>query len=149
MKQFFFQISVIDAFDKTVIASHIGLAAKATDAVRVIKTAVGKRNISKRQSLVVRSDNGPQFRAKVFSEAMEALGITHERIPVNTPNMNAYIESFHSILEDKCYSRHEFETFAEAYEAVSCYLYSTITNVDTAASDTWPQYGSMKDTALP
>lgn len=54
---------------------------------------------------------------------MATLGITHERIPINTPNMNAYIESFHSILEDECYSRHEFETFAEAYEAISYYLY--------------------------
>lgn len=53
---------------------------------------------------------------------MDKLGIIHERIPVNTPNMNAYIESFHSILEDECYSRHEFDTFAEAYEAISDYL---------------------------
>jgi putative transposase len=122
-KQFFFQISVIDAFDKSIIASHIGLTAKAVDAVRVIKNAVNKRNISRHHGLIVRSDNGPQFRAKVFSEAMEALGITYERIPVNTPNMNAYIESFHSILEDDCYSRNEFETFAEAYETIGCYLH--------------------------
>jgi len=40
----------------------------------------------------------------------------------HTPNMNAYIESFNSILEDECYSRYEFETFAEAYEAISTYL---------------------------
>jgi putative transposase len=50
------------------------------------------------------------------------LKITHERIPVNSPNLNAYIESFHSILEDECYSRHEFETFQEAYEEVNKYL---------------------------
>ena len=81
-----------------------------------------KRNIKETDKLILRSDNGPQFRAKVFSKAMETLGITHERIPINTPNMNAYIESFHSILEDECYSRYEFETFAEAYEAISTYL---------------------------
>lgn len=121
-KRFFFQISVIDAFDKTIIDSHIGLTAKAIDAARVIKNAVRKRNIKKTDGLILRSDNGPQFRAKAFSEAMATLGITHERIPVNTPNMNAYIESFHSILEDECYSRHEFETFAEAYEAIGYYL---------------------------
>lgn len=122
-KQFFFQISVIDAFDKTVIDSHIGLTAKATDAARVIKNAMLKRDIGKNDGLIVRSDNGPQFRAKVFAETMETLGVTHERIPINTPNMNAYIESFHSILEDECYSRHEFDTFADAYEAISQYLH--------------------------
>lgn len=121
-KQFFFQISVIDAFDKTVIDSHIGLTAKARDAIRVVKNAVRKRNIKKTDQLVLRSDNGPQFRAEAFSKAMDKLGIIHEKIPIKTPNMNAYIESFHSILEDECYSRYEFNTFAEAYEAISEYL---------------------------
>jgi putative transposase len=37
--------------------------------------------------------------------------------------MNAYIESFHSILEDECYSRYEFGTFADAYKAISWYLH--------------------------
>ena len=122
-KRFFFQISVIDAFDKTIIDSHIGLHAEAKDAARVVKNAIKKRNIKKTDKLVLRSDNGPQFRAKAFSKAMDELGIIHERIPINTPNMNAYIESFHSILEDECYSRYDFNTFAEAYEAVTDYLY--------------------------
>jgi putative transposase len=121
-KQFFFQISVIDAFDKTIIDSHIGLTAKASDAIRVVENAVRKRNIKKTDQLVLRSDNGPQFRAEAFSKAMEELGIIHERIPINSPNLNAYIESFHSILEDECYSRYEFHTFAEAYEAIFDYL---------------------------
>lgn len=46
----------------------------------------------------------------------------HERISVKTPNMDAYIESFHSILEEECYSRYEFDSFAEAYEAISEYM---------------------------
>lgn len=72
--------------------------------------------------LTLRSDNGPQFRAKEFTETLDRLGINHERIPINTPNLNAYIESFHSILEDECYSRHEFETFQDVYREVTAYL---------------------------
>lgn len=34
--------------------------------------------------------------------------IIHERIPVKIPNMNAHIETFHSILEAECYPIHEF-----------------------------------------
>jgi putative transposase len=41
-RRFFFQISVIDAFDKEIIDSHIGLTAKAQDAIRVVKNAVRK-----------------------------------------------------------------------------------------------------------
>ena len=70
----------------------------------------------------IRTDNGPQFIARFFIELCQKLGITHERIPVGTPNLNAHIEAFHSILEDDCYSRHQFNTYAEAYEQVSLYM---------------------------
>jgi len=46
----------------------------------------------------------------------------HERIPPHTPNMNAYIESFHSLLERELLAITEFATFAEAYEAVDRYM---------------------------
>lgn len=48
---------------------------------------------------VIRSDNGPQFISHRFEEACESFGMIHERIPPKTPNKNAHIESFHSILE--------------------------------------------------
>ncbi|WP_201319372.1 IS3 family transposase [Paenibacillus sp. EPM92] len=36
--------------------------------------------------------------------------------------MNAHIEAFHSILEQECLSRHEFESYQDAYRIVSDYL---------------------------
>lgn len=119
--QFFYQISIIDIFDRCIVGSHIGLSAKAKDAAKIVEIAAQQRNIDPGQ-LTLRSDNGPQFRAKEFTETLDRLGINHERIPINTPNLNAYIESFHSILEDECYSRHEFETFQDAYREVTAYL---------------------------
>ena len=104
ISQFFYQMSIIDIFDRTIVESHIGLSAKAKDAARIVSIAAQKRNIQPGQ-LVIRSDNGPQFRAKAFAKKLQELGIIHERIPVNSPNLNAYIE-----------------TFQEAYEEVSQYL---------------------------
>jgi putative transposase len=46
----------------------------------------------------------------------------HERIPPKTPNKNAHIESFHSILEAECYQRHEFETYPQVYEIVTQFI---------------------------
>lgn len=121
IKQFFYQISIIDIFDRAIVESHIGLSAKAKDAARIVQIAFEKRGLKPGQ-LIIRSDNGPQFKAKAFTKALHELGIIHERIPINSPNLNAYIESFHSILEDECYSRHEFESFQDAYEVVNNYL---------------------------
>ena len=52
----------------------------------------------------------------------KSLGLRHQRIPVKTPNMNAHIESFHSILQKDCYNRYEFTSYIEVYEVVSDYM---------------------------
>ena len=71
---------------------------------------------------VIRSDNGPQFISHLFEEACATFGMIHERIPVRTPNKNAHIESFHSILEAECYQRNEFETYPQTYEIVTQFI---------------------------
>ncbi|WP_369688925.1 integrase core domain-containing protein [Bacillus sp. FJAT-26390] len=52
----------------------------------------------------------------------EEFHIHHERIPPKSPNMNAYIESYHSQLERDLLQKNEYETFADAYEAIDRYL---------------------------
>ena len=121
--RFFFQMSVIDIYDRSVIAYHLGLSATAKDAARVLITAFNKRGLENENDLpVIRTDNGPQFIAEAFQATCESLRLAHERIPVKSPSMNAYIESFHAILEDECYRRHEFHNFEEVYRTVSEYM---------------------------
>ncbi|MPM43285.1 IS3 family transposase ISHahy4 [bioreactor metagenome] len=121
--KFFFQLSLIDVFDRSIIDYHIGLSCKASDACNVLRNSLRKRNICGNSILPkIRTDNGPQFIAKEFEEFCNSSGLIHQRIPVKTPNMNAHIESFHSILEDECYSRNEWSSFKEAYKAVAEYM---------------------------
>nr|WP_259370068.1 integrase core domain-containing protein [Weizmannia acidilactici] len=87
-----------------------------------------QRAFQKRQSLdmtqkpVIRTDNGPQFISHAFEEFCENMKMEHERIPPKTPNMNAHIESFHRIFEDDCLSRWQFESYTEAYKAVTEFM---------------------------
>lgn len=121
--RFFFIISIIDVYDRNIIAFHIGLTATAGDASRVLKEAFLARGLNpNNRNVSVRTDNGPQFVAKKFQEACKRLSIVHERIPNNTPNLTAFIESFHALLEGECLIRYEFESYAEAYKAVSEYM---------------------------
>lgn len=121
--RFFFLMSIIDVYDRNIVSYHIGLRAQAADAERILKEALLARGlIPRKHEVFIRTDNGPQFVAHKFKEACTKLGIKHERIPNRTPNMNAFIESFHAILEDDCLTRHEFNTYAEAYKAVSEYI---------------------------
>ena len=120
---FLFQLSLIDVFDRSVIDYHLGLSCKAKDAARILKRSLAKRGLGKGMLLPkIRTDNGPQFASNLFAETIEGLGLIYERIPVKTPNMNAHIESFHSILESECYSQNEFESFMDAYAIITDYM---------------------------
>ena len=99
-------------FDRNVIAYQLGLTCKATQIVLKLEETLKSRTLLGKDKIpVVRTDNGPQFVSKVFEDALKKYNIVCERIPVATPNMNAHIEAFHSILEAECYAIHEFTSF--------------------------------------
>lgn len=117
--RFFFVLSYIDVFDRSIVDYYMGLSCTANDAVDTLKRALWFRNLyDKDTKPVIRSDNGPQFISNWFQDSCAELHIEHERIPFKSPNMNAYIESYHSILESECFSLYEFRSYAEAYETV-------------------------------
>jgi integrase len=81
---------------------HIGLNCESKHAVFTLRNALEKRQINpQKSSLIIRSDNGPQFISHLFEESCGLLNLEHERIPTKTPNKNAHIESFHRLLEDE------------------------------------------------
>jgi len=119
--RFFFLASVIDVFDRSIVGYFRGSSCKAKDITNMLKDAFKKRNVripenvNDHFSVIIRTDNGPQFLSKKFGEFCVDFNVYHERIPPKSPNLNAYIESFHSIIERECYQRHQFECFEEAY----------------------------------
>ena len=66
---------------------------------------------------MIRSDNGPQMRSHAFHQYSEKweIKLNHECIPVQTPNKNAHVESFFSIVESEFMKVRYFHTFADAY----------------------------------
>lgn len=121
--RFFYVMSIIDVFDRSIIDYHIGLSCEASDAARILKNSLFKRQLyTSKAKPVIRSDNGPQYVSNLFAITCLELEIEHERIPHRTPNKNAHIESFHSILEKECLSRNEFSSYAEAYRTVSDFM---------------------------
>lgn len=122
-QRFFFLMSIIDVFDRAIIAYHIGLSCEAKDLVQITQEALMKRQLFGKESKpVIRSDNGPQFISHAFENACNRFQLIHERIPPKTPNKNAHIESYHAIIERECYVRQEFETYQQAYEIVSDFI---------------------------
>lgn len=95
--RFFYVASILDVFDRCIVATHVGLTCKSKDILKILSVALRNRGLRETADLILRSDNGPQFRSKLLNKECQKLGIKQEFIPYKTPNMNAHIESFHSI----------------------------------------------------
>lgn len=122
-QRFFYVLCTIDVLDREIIDYHMGLSCEGKHAAGLIQRALWQRQLFEtEQRPVIRTDNGPQFISHVFEEACETYGVTHERIPPKTPNKNAHIEAFHSLLEAECLQRYEFSSYQEAYEIVTGYI---------------------------
>jgi transposase InsO family protein len=62
----------------------------------------------------IRSDNGPEFTAKVVRSWLERLGVKTLFIEPGSPWENGYIESFNGKLRDELLNREIFTTLTEA-----------------------------------
>lgn len=121
--RFFFLLCVLDVYDRAVIDFHIGLSCEGQHAAGLIQRSLWKRKLFDTGARpVIRTDNGPQFISHVFEQACLTHETVHERIPPKTPNKNAHIESFHSLLESECLRRNEFSSYQEAYSTVTSYI---------------------------
>lgn len=62
----------------------------------------------------IRSDNGPQFVAKLLAEHLKKQGLEHEFIHPATPQQNGHIESFHNTVERLVCRKYEFSDLDNA-----------------------------------
>ncbi|WP_409296797.1 IS3 family transposase [Peribacillus sp. SCS-26] len=124
--RFFFVACAIDVFDRCVVGFYTGPRCKAVDITAMLKEAIVRRALKlpeeDRHCIIIRTDNGPQFVSSHFGEFCEQNRVYHERIPPRSPNYNAYIESFFSLLERHVFRRYTFEYFEEAYYRVGEYM---------------------------
>ncbi|ROV64224.1 transposase, partial [Streptomyces globisporus] len=69
-QRFFFLLSLIDVYDRSIIDYHMGLSCEGKHAAQILQRALWKRRLFEKDQLpVVRTDNGPQFISHAFEEA--------------------------------------------------------------------------------
>lgn len=115
-----FFLGFIDVISKKVTGWYVGKTCKAGDLVFTLDQAIKNEGITHEHALVVRSDNGPQMSSNRFHFFLKNLEkmLTHEFIPPRSPDRNAYIEAFNSILETEVLQVRYFRNFEEVYEAM-------------------------------
>ena len=116
-ERFYFILIIIDVFVRYVVNYHIGLSCTGKDLVLALNVAIERHKPDTNQ-LIIRSDNGSQMTSNVFIKNIECYNneVIHELIPPATPNKNAHVEAFNSILEIEFMQVRYFKSYSQAYE---------------------------------
>jgi putative transposase len=116
-ERLYFILIIIDVFVRYVVNYHIGLSCTGKDLALALNVAIEKHKLDTNQ-LIIRSDNGSQMTSNVFLKNMECYEneVIHELIPPATPNKNAHVEAFNSILEIEFMQVRYFNSYSQAYE---------------------------------
>ena len=118
--KFAYLLSLIDVYSRKIVGYVFKQSIKQHDVLWLLKSILPeKANIP----ITIRNDNGSQFIALSVRGYLEEINVTHEFAHIATPEDNAYIEAFHSIMERELTSRYEFESFYHAEMKIAQYIF--------------------------
>lgn len=120
-KRHAYLLSLIDVYSRRIVGYVFKNSIKQHDVLWLLKHAVGEKQ---EVSITIRNDNGSQFIAKSVREYLKEIQVNHEFTHIATPEENAYIEAFHSILERELTSRYEFDSFYHAEMKIAQYMFT-------------------------
>ena len=103
-------LNVIDEFTRESLAIRVKRRLNSTDVIDVLSDLFLRRGIPGH----IRSDNGPEFIAKVVRNWITAVGAKTAYIAPGSPWENGYVESFNARLRDELLNGELFYTLAEA-----------------------------------
>lgn len=100
-------LTVIDVYSRWVLGHLFQESVKKEDVKGFFSHLI--EAYAQPQKVYVRCDNGSQFESSLVREYFLSVGITQEFTKPATPEQNAHIESYHSILDKVICRRYEFE----------------------------------------
>ena len=113
-------ITVIDVYSRWVLGQYLSWKIKKEDVIRVFDRIMGAYSIP--EKIFVRNDNGSQMVASQVQQYFKNMNVRQEFTKPATPEQNAHIESYHSIIERVICQRYEFESLTEASETFTRFV---------------------------
>lgn len=111
------QVLEWDVFDNMKSQRVIDLVHRLTDNYLIVHNVDPKKI-----EVIIRTDNGSQFLAKIYKAALKDIGITRNYIPKATPQMNGHIESFYSTVQKLVCNKWIFESTEHAREIFTRFM---------------------------
>ncbi|GAB3509067.1 transposase [Emticicia fontis] len=109
-------LTVLDVYSRWNMGQYINWSIRANDVIALFDEIF--QNYQMPRQFIVRNDNGSQFEADMVQQYMRLKGVTQEFTLPATPQQNAHIESYHSILESAVCQRMELENLENTREVM-------------------------------
>jgi len=103
-------LTILDEYTRECLAILVNRRITSQDVIEQLFNLIVFRGIPEH----IRSDNGPEFTAKVVRSWLNKLGVKTLFIEPGSPWENGYIESFNGKLRDELLNREIFSTLTEA-----------------------------------
>jgi putative transposase len=115
--------AIIDCYDRSIVGWRLSRSGIAGIAAAALEEALRVRRIdASAPPLVLRSDNGLVFGAKVFVAVARRYRLTQEYITPYCPQQNGMIERFFLTLKQECVWLHRFASRDDAFRIVADWL---------------------------
>jgi putative transposase len=118
-KRNYYLLTVLDVFTRKAISQILQSSIRKIDVINIFRKINLEYGI---KGVTVRNDNGSQFIANDVKLFLASSQAKQEFTHIATPQENAYIEAFHSIVQTEVIDRCEFEGFYEAKTAFARHL---------------------------
>jgi transposase InsO family protein len=118
-KRFYYLLTILDVYSRKILEWILQKSVRKIDVINLFRRINLQYGI---KGVNVRNDNGSQFIAHDVRQFLRAAEANQEFTHVATPEENAYIEAYHSILETEVVKRFEFESYYEAKLTIETYV---------------------------
>lgn len=123
-----YNCSIVDLYDRSVIASVTDSQMTSSFTIRTLKKALESQpRIS--GALILHSDQGSQYTSKAFVEFCESVHVAQSMSKAGCPYDNAPMERYFNTLKNECVNLYDFQTEEGLYQAVEEFAYVTYNHI--------------------
>lgn len=113
-------VTVIDVESRWVLGHYMAWSIQKRDIIKLFEQIFSLYSLPKK--IYVRNDNGSQFIAAEVRQYFADQQVSQEFIKPATPEQNAHIESYHSIVEKLIWQSYDFEDLGQASQTYDRFI---------------------------
>ena len=118
-KRNYYLLTILDVYSRKPLEWVLQRSIRKMDVITMFRKLNVRFGI---KGVNIRNDNGSQFIANDVRQFLRAAEAHQEFTHIATPEENAYIEAFHSILQKEVIERFEFASYYEANQTITAFM---------------------------